>query len=290
MLHRHRKTTRYNQLRIKLHNLRQKRVQYHAIFLLQQKNHYCRTQLKNVFAKNNNNIFTLVHQNIQSIKAKKEYLELAITELIDEGNKPDAICLSETFIKKGDELNINIYNYELAANYSRVKCRGGTCILLRPGMVFKELFFFERYLVPKVFECCGVEIPFFNLIILCLYNSHRSQSIVFLNKLEAVLFDLSKKYRKRKVIIAGDFNINTLEMTTASKYLKDITKVFNVTLHINEPTRGSSCLDHILSNIKKASGKVVHLQLSDHDTAQMVQFPVKNKPVELKHWYLLIRD
>lgn len=61
-------------------------------------------------------------------------------------------------------------------------------------------------------------------------------------------------------------------------------KFFNLKIHINEPTRGNNCIDHILSNVNRASGGTIPLHLSDHNTAQTLTFPVKNTN-KLIYWF-----
>lgn len=61
-------------------------------------------------------------------------------------------------------------------------------------------------------------------------------------------------------------------------------------IHIKEPTRRLSCIDHIVSNIENASASVLHLGLSDHETAQIINFPVVNKKQKPRVHYIFKRD
>lgn len=61
--------------------------------------------------------FTILHQNIQGRLSKKERIEITLSEL-EFDLCPDVLCFTETLIKNGEEKNINIHNYELAAHFS----------------------------------------------------------------------------------------------------------------------------------------------------------------------------
>lgn len=59
------------------------------------------------------------------------------------------------------------------------------------------------------FQCCGVKLPEYKCIVICIYRIPNSNPHIFLQNLEIVL----GKYRtksKKKIIILGDFNINLM--------------------------------------------------------------------------------
>lgn len=107
--------------------------------------------------------------------------------------------------------------------------------------------------------------------------------------LDNVLHELYK-HKKKKIVVLGDFNINILKNNKITSTLQDLCKKYNMTIHINEPTRRLSCIDQILSNIEDASASVLHLGLSDHETAQMLNFPAVNKKSEPKVSFIFKRD
>lgn len=181
---------------------------------------------------------------------------------------------------------VKVNGYELASAYCRQKQRGGTCIMAKKDITYKEITFLKKYTTPKAFEACGIEIPLHKLIVICLYRIPKSDPTVFLNKLDQVLHEISKRYKtKQKIVVTGDFNINTLKPGRHHEHLKDISKNYNLIIHINTPTRKDSCIDHILSNIKNATASVLPLYLSDHDTAQILSFPVdQSKFVPKSHF------
>lgn len=232
-----------------------------------------------------------MHQNIASILSKRELLEITIQELRVAQKPPDVICLSETFIKKGYENYVKISDYQLAANFCREKQRGGTCILVKKDIIFKDLPYIKTYATQNTFEACGIEIECYKLLIICLYRTPNSDPTQFLSKLNNLLNYITKKYKyKMRIVIAGDFNINTLKKSNITNHLQDISYNFNMKIHIDVPTRKSSCIDHILSNIPNAIASVMPLYLSDHDTGQMLSFPVNEKAEKRTTYYIYKRD
>lgn len=225
------------------------------------------------------NKFYALHQNIQGILSKTEIIDVTLAEL---QFCPDVLCFSETFIKNGEEKNINITNYELAAHYSRNKKRGGTCILTKKGLAYKKICTFEHLAENFHFECCSISIPSHKIIIVCVYRSSAATKKrhidIFLDKLECLLNVYLQKYGKHKIVIIGDFNVNTLKDNNYTRHYTDILENYNMKQHISEATRKASCLDHIISNIKEAEGLLLSLYLSDHDKAQLLCFDVKLKP------------
>lgn len=233
------------------------------------------------FVANSSSTFSIFHQNIQGLLSKREVIEITLSQLPNP-TSPDVLCFTETFVKKGDEKYINIKNYNLAACYTRESKRGGACILLRDGLLFQNITFGNNIATDFILEYCAISVKNLNLIIVCLYRiptTKKKNIDSFFEKLELLLHTYMAKYPKKKIVIAGDFNINTLIDTNNTVRLKEILKTYQLTSHITEPTRDKSCIDLIISNIEKAVGSVMPLLLSDHDMAQMLNFPVSNKHI-----------
>lgn len=225
-------------------------------------------------------MLTIMHQNIASALSKMDILELTLADFNVSNDKPDVVCLSETFLKSGHENSFRLSNYELAAFYSRHKKRGGVCILVKTGLSYKKNTIVDRHAVSMLFECCGVDFPDQNLTIICLYRTPTSNVENFLNKFDSLLYDLTR-IKNKKVVILGDININTLKIDKISNTFQDISKNYNMKIHIKDPTRRLSCIDHIVSNIENASASVLHLGLSDHET---------NKKQKPRVHYIFKRD
>lgn len=237
------------------------------------------------------NEFRILHQNIASILSKKEILEITIKELIENDKEPDVICLSETFLQAGHESYVNVYNYKMISTFCRNKKRGGTCILAKKGLICKELAYVQKYAVNKTFECCGVEIVSNKLIIICLYRTPISDPNIFLDRLDCLLNEVFHKHRyKINIVIAGDLNINTMIKTKITEALQQLAQNYNLILHVRVPTRKLSCIDHLISNIKNSTVAVLPLHLSDHETAQLLSFPIKHKNIVPLSFSIYKRD
>lgn len=148
--------------------------------------------------KNNLNI---LHQNVQGLRSKIELLELLLSNMAPD-MKPDVLCFSETFVKSGEELNINFNNYKLAASYCRSKSRGGSCILVKKGIKFNIITTFNLSNENSIFESCAIEIVNNNIILLCIYRTPYKQNLtLFLDKLDLTLHKYIQKYPKKKLFL-----------------------------------------------------------------------------------------
>ncbi|KAG7305783.1 hypothetical protein JYU34_009916 [Plutella xylostella] len=75
-----------------------------------------------------------------------------------------------------------------------------------------------------------------------------------------------------------------------TKELKHILNNYNLTCHINTPTRKRTCIDQIASNIRSACGQTHELALSDHNTGQTMTFEIKQKIIPTTCWTQTQRD
>lgn len=250
-------------------------------------------------------MFCILHQNIEGISKKKEDLLLSIRDLEITNNRTiDVICLTEHFIPSGEECNLHIPGYTLAESYTRKKLkskkvnskRGGCCILLRHNLDFKRLDYIKSCSERYTFECCGVLLPFENIIIICVYRVPELSNIdIFFDRLENLLIKLQKK-QKSKIILCGDFNIDLLPtaryINIARKFIR-LLNSYNLYHQITEHTRitanSKSCIDNIICNFKRNfKTDIYKIGLSDH-TAQTLSIKMKRKTIP-KFWYISKRD
>lgn len=232
---------------------------------------------------------TLLHQNIAGLLNKTDSVQLCLNELLVNNVNVDILCFSETFVRAGDELNIHLKNFNFACSFSRKsEKRGGVCILVNKMFDFKHIELPKGLCIEKIFECCGVEIPSLKCIVICIYRIPNTKTSSFFEKLDLLLHKLLK--RKKRVIVTGDLNIDTLKETNDSIQLKDIISNYGLRLYIDKPTRQHSCLDQIISNIDNSTGTTHEVFLSDHNTCQTLTFPVEQRKPALKYWYKVNRD
>lgn len=241
----------------------------------------------------NTNKLRILHQNIAGICNKSDLLDVTLHELENKLNKDiDILCFSETNIRQGSEENVKLNNYKLISSFCRDKSKGGTCILTKKTMDVKPLHFPPNLSAKFYFECCGIEVNTLNLIVITIYripNQTKAHVGIFLHKLHQLLEHVTNKYRRKKIILCGDWNIDLLKQNTSSKELKSIIDNYNFTIHIQSPTRLNSCIDLIVSNVKYAKPEILHLSLSDHETAQLLALNIK-KHKSFTTWYEYRRD
>lgn len=236
---------------------------------------------------------TIFHQNIAGLLNKNNLLQIYITDFPQKiGHELDIICLSETFLKPGEDAFVHLDGYTVASNYSRQDIRrGGVCILCRGNLNFSNLTIINKYQEESTFEVCGIIMPEHRFCVICIYRIPNSNVTVFLNKFQDMLYNVSNQYHDYKIILAGDFNIDTLKCTPASEFYRDILLNNNLTLHIQKPTRQKTCLDHIISNDQEAIGETHELGLSDHNTGQTLTVKFANKiKNHTKDYWILRRD
>lgn len=163
--------------------------------------------------------------------------------------------------------------------------------MVKKSLEYKVIDLCSVLSVEKDFESCAIDIPIFNCIIVCIYRVPLSTNITrFMKCLDMLLYRLTR-YGKKKIVLAGDLNIDTLKDNSVSLSLRSLLATYNLTLHINVPTRQKSCIDHFASNIENANGKVHSLHLSDHNTGQTLEFEISEMRKTLpKNWYKRVRD
>lgn len=230
---------------------------------------------KHVFV---NKKYTLLHQNIAGILGKIDFFEITLQNFLCNNNSNiesiDIICLTETFIKRGSESNLRLSNYKLASSYSRThQKRGGTCIIVKNNLDYTALDT-HKYVIPteKHFEYCGIKIISLNIIIICIYRTPDSDIEFFFHSLDALLTKLNVIKPNIKIILCGDWNINILNTTKCTERLRSILTNYNLFLHIQKPTRKSTCIDLIVSNFINTSPGIHYMALSDHETSQTLTF------------------
>ncbi|KAL0861132.1 hypothetical protein ABMA27_009630 [Loxostege sticticalis] len=235
----------------------------------------------------------IIHQNIAGLCSKSDRLEIFLSNLELCDKEADILCFTETNVKLNNEKNVNLRNFKLVSSYCRDdKSKGGSCILVKKPFNTKCISIPSDLLTKYNFECCGVEIIGLNVVVFCIYRipgDRKSQVGSFLYKLDKLLNYATDKFKKKKIVICGDWNIDILKDNENSFELITILDSYNFEPHIRLPTRGNSCLDQIASNVKNVKSELHYEGLSDHETAQMVTLNVV-KERALQFWFEHKRD
>lgn len=128
----------------------------------------------------------VLHQNIAGLINKADALSVSLNMLEEKHKNIDLLCISEHFMMEGEQRNLYIPNFCLAAHYCRPDSkRGGTCILVREGHIWKNLPDIAKLSIRGVFECCAIELVNYKLIVICLYRVPKQVQLnTFFQKLE----------------------------------------------------------------------------------------------------------
>lgn len=219
--------------------------------------------------------FKILFQNIQSIYNKQDILEA----FLEQHTTYQALCISETWLSP-EKLNmINLTNYKIAASYCRnLRTGGGVCILLKNHIEYIERKEISEMSIEYVLEICAIELVKEDILLLNLYFNGKKED-QFYEQLGNILNYVTKKFTKYKIILGGDFNINTLLNNNKTNKLLHFMLEYRLNHLINNPTRisktTSTCLDQIFINFQDNNlfvttedfglsdhmGNIVHLKL-----------------------------
>ena len=128
--------------------------------------------------------------------------------------------------------------YTITRNDRFERRGGGTAVYIRDSITFTTLNMNGR--LPTEIEGTFIDIPFFNLGIICVYIPPKLSAKIqtdVKNCLDEIIDDYVNTLPSREIIVLGDFN----DFETAR-----LTDDHNLTDIVTAPTRGKNVLDHIL--------------------------------------------
>lgn len=174
--------------------------------------------------------------------------------------------------------------FKLASEYSRKEGYGGVAVYLREDLHFTPQRKVNELSSEEVFECACVDFTLNGktIVVAAVYRAPKSDINIFFKKLE--LF-LEKTVRdQRKILIAGDFNIELLKPHGRRTRLLSLMTSFGMQPTVFENTRitpfSESCIDNIFINTSETDvlcSHVVSTCISDH-TAQGIALPRSKDP------------
>ncbi|XP_052751392.1 uncharacterized protein LOC128200806 [Galleria mellonella] len=241
-----------------------------------------------IFAPNHINI---LHQNINGLLGKSDCLSVELHNLENKNEAIDVICITEHNMMKSDTSLLKIPNYTLVTHYSRGNRHGGSCILVRKNHRYKVMNEIESLSISNIIECTGMELTDYNILIICIYRPPKVTQESYETFFETLNNLLSMYcFKKRKIVLCGDFNIDMLKADKYSFEFKQLLQGFNLKLAINDPTRlcSGTCIDNFGHNMKDCKTRILELALSDH-TAQLLMCPVSEK-FGNPYWFIMKRD
>ena len=249
------------------------------IDLIQNSSYYCMNDLPNIFQTKNGN-FIILTLNVNGILSKIDELCLMVTILKNQGIFVDVICIQESHLDdsyKSDNPCIQIEGYDCIPQSRYCGQKGGLITYVKSTYDNKIFKFGQN---SDIWEGLYVEVrdnDGFRIMIGNIYkpprnNNNNANIERFTTELKPVLKSLENE--KCDVALAGDYNINLLQLNEKLKFQAFFDELTNCSLFpkITLPTRisNSSCtlIDNIFckltqNTISSHSG-IIYSNISDH--------------------------
>ena len=137
--------------------------------------------------------FSILHLNVQSLRAKFNKLECFLTEIVNF----KVLCFTETWLTNSEDQLYNFPEYKSVSSCRNNK-NGGTSIYVKESVKFvvrEDIY--SLLWEDKVFELTIIEIkePNFCFLVACVYRPPNSNINKFMKKLETLL-DKSSQEKK----------------------------------------------------------------------------------------------
>lgn len=146
-----------------------------------------------------------------------------------------------------------------------------------------------KFSLDKHIEVAAIELKAQKVVVVSIYRSPDGNITNFITHLDQILNLITKE--NKSVILAGDFNIDTLKQSTNNALLNDLIASYNGVASITSPTRitanSRTCIDNIYTNISQEfETAIISSGLSDHE-GQLLKLAFEtqtNKPTA-RHVY-----
>ena len=174
--------------------------------------------------------------NIRSLRSKLPIIEILLGSLT---NAPDVIVFTETWLTPVEEDSIKINGYYCYNITRKDREHGGVSIYIKENI---ESTLLEEFTVISLdIEICTISVTISNktFIIAAIYRPRSKQERIKEFRDELVNFLKCNKFKKSKVIVIGDLNINLLEHidhSPTNEFL-NFMQTFNFLPLITRPTR-----------------------------------------------------
>ena len=168
--------------------------------------------------KHKKNCFTILSTNIASIRSKLNELQIFLKNLEDSGISLGALCIQESWLSEHDDTSlIKLEGYNCITQGKTSSSRGGLLIYLHEKYNYTCKHFTNSFELweNQFIEISGEGVTK-NIILGNIYRPPKTtidSYSLFTEEFTNILSSLEKS--RSEVIIAGDFNINLLDVMTA---------------------------------------------------------------------------
>ena len=175
------------------------------------------------FTAENIELFTVMTLNAESIISKFEALKCLLCILRENNFTPSAICIQETWLPQNYEHNsLHIPGYDIIQQGRPCSKKGGLMIYLKDTFTYKVRNIhapfekWEHQFIDVFNENMKNKITIGNIYRPPRSNNNNAVIQTFIEKISPIIKMLSSE--KNNCFIAGDFNINLLEINQRNKY------------------------------------------------------------------------
>ena len=212
----------------------------------------------------------MFHVNIQGLKSKINEFEVYLCHL---KQSYDFLCISEHWLRESEVWNgMVLSRWHVVSCFARTEhIHGGVVVFARRELDCCSLDSVNRLSSEVHCELSATFCKTLNVMVVCLYRSPSGLFDEFCTILAEMLEILSDR---KRVIIAGDFNIKFGSLSADERVLTDLLTSHGFIKTISDATRGRNCLDNVFINYAHAQcdSQIYDTRLSDH-LAQVIVLP-----------------
>lgn len=210
----------------------------------------------------NNNNFTVLTENIRSIYSNFDDFQIALAQI---GLDVDVVILTECRLNSNKPIPV-LNNYASFYTSNHLNQNDGVVAYVRNCHL-------AQVTEIIISHASALQIIISNFTIIGIYRSPSNVSAEnFINSLD---IHLESIHTHKNVIITGDININLIERSTEPSHVRtnrvsylNMTSVHGFLPGHSLPTRGESCLDHMILKLEKiknsASVVILNTTITDH--------------------------
>jgi exonuclease III len=233
--------------------------------------------------------FSVLHINTRSFNANFSAMVLLVNGLV---NKPSIIAVTETWLTKDTDNWFQMPGYTFVSCPRPVKTGGGVGIFIAQSLTFKLCTGID-VIGSDCIESIFIEVSMkssSNIIIGCIYRPPSCDISNFNNDFAEMLDKIETLAKTKKVILAGDYNVNLLLSDTVNStctFLNAL-RAHSFTPAISLPTRitstSSTLIDNFFVNFLpiKLSSAIIYSDISDH-LPIIIKTPLKCLKPEAKN-------